>query len=407
MTYREKLQEDLNHIFENDDLGIFEEEKVYKIEKHSEYQAKIETLLAINNFYKAHHHEPSLNAERGSDERKYARNLIGLRRDKDDFLREYDEYHLIFETIIEQKKEFSFEDIFEDDDFGLFGEEEEQVALDLDGILTLKHVTVAKNKYDSGKGTKPCDDFEKFKHRFEKCHSDLKQGRRKLIEFKGASRIEVGNFYLLGGQLAYVDNLYNIQKKIHGRIDARLRLIFENGTESDMLRNSLERRLYEKNGKAITELEETNQDIINQRMQGITQDDKEAGYIYILKSKSQNYDIASIENLYKIGLARESVEKRIKNAHKETTYLNDEVELIAQYKCYNLNLSTLENLIHRFFAEVRLDVSIIGEDGREINPKEWFIVPLEVINEAIELLISGSIVNYRYDKVQQKILLRD
>lgn len=308
---------------------------------------------------------------------------------------------------MEDNQKYSFEDIFEHDELGLFEEEEEQTALELEAILTLKHVTPVRNKYDSGKGTKPCEDFEKFKYRFEKCHSDLKQGRRKLIEFKGASRIEVGNFYLLGGQLAYVDNLYNVQKKIHGRIDARLRLIFENGTESDMLRNSLERRLYEKNGKAITELEETNQDIINQRMQGITQDDKEVGYIYILKSKSQNYEIASIENLYKIGLARESVEKRIKNAHKETTYLSDEVELIAQYKCYNLNLSTLENLIHRFFAEVRLDVSIIGQDGREINPKEWFIVPLEVINEAMELLINGTIVNYRYDKEQQKIVLRD
>ena len=308
---------------------------------------------------------------------------------------------------MEDNQKYSFEDIFEHDELGLFEEEEEQAALELESILTLKHVTPVRNKYDSGKGTKPCEDFEKFKYRFEKCHSDLKQGRRKLIEFKGASRIEVGNFYLLGGQLAYVDNLYNVQKKIHGRIDARLRLIFENGTESDMLRNSLERRLYEKNGKAITELEETNQDIINQRMQGITQDDKEVGYIYILKSKSQNYEIASIENLYKIGLARESVEKRIKNAHKETTYLSDEVELIAQYKCYNLNLSTLENLIHRFFAEVRLDVSIIGQDGREINPKEWFIVPLEVINEAMELLINGTIVNYRYDKEQQKIVLRD
>lgn len=308
---------------------------------------------------------------------------------------------------MEDNQKYSFEDIFEHDELGLFEEEEEQAALELESILTLKHVTPVRNKYDSGKGTKPCEDFEKFKGGFEKCHRDLKEGRRKLIEFKGASRIEVGNFYLLGGQLAYVDNLYNVQKKIHGRIDARLRLIFENGTESDMLRNSLERRLYEKNGKAITELEESNQDIINQRMQGITQDDKEVGYIYILKSKSQNYEIASIENLYKIGLARESVEKRIKNAHKETTYLSDEVELIAQYKCYNLNLSTLENLIHRFFAEVRLDVSIVGQDGRQINPKEWFIIPLEVINEAMQLLINGTIVNYRYDKEQQKIVLRD
>lgn len=308
---------------------------------------------------------------------------------------------------MDNNQKYSFEDIFEHDELGLFEEDEEQAALELEAILTLKHVTPVRNKYDSGKGTKPCEDFENFKHRFEKCHKDLKEGRRKLIEFKGASRIEVGNFYLLGGQLAYVDNLYNIQKKIHGRVDARLRLILENGTESDMLRNSLERRLYEKNGKAITELEETNQNILNQRMQGITQDDQEVGYIYILKSKSQNYEIASIENLYKIGLARESVEKRIKNAHKETTYLNSEVELIAQYKCYNLHLPTLENLIHRFFAEVRLDVSIIAADGRTIIPKEWFVVPLDVINEAIHLLMNGTIVNYRYDKEQQKIVLKD
>lgn len=404
VTYGEKLQEDLINIFESDEFGIFEEKRTYRVEKHSEYQAKIDTLLSINEFYKAHQNEPSLTAKRGSEERTYALQLKGLRRDKDEFLREYDQYHLIFERIIQQKKEFSFEDIFEDDDLGLFDDTENQ--LELEEILTLNHVTV-KNVYDSGNGTKPCEDFSKFQQLFENCHLELKQGKRKLIEFKGASRIEVGNFYLLGGQLAYVENLYNPQKKLHGRKDARLRLIFENGTESDMLRNSLERRLYEKNGKGITEPNESDQDLINERLQGITDKDKTAGYIYVLKSLSKNANISSIQNLYKIGLARESVEKRIRNARKETTYLNDDVKLVAQYECYNLNIVTLEKLIHHFFAEVRLDISIIDKNGIEINPREWFIVPLSIIDEAIELLISGTIVNYRYDKEQQKIVLRD
>lgn len=179
--------------------------------------------------------------------------------------------------------------------------------------------------------------------------------------------------------------------------NARLRCIFENGTESDMLERSLEASLY-KDGGRVTELSE---DLLKHLM--VTADDSTSGHIYVLRSLSQAPDITSVPNLYKIGLARQSIEQRIRNAASEPTYLLAPVALVATYECFNVKLPKVERLLHRFFDAATVKLQVRDHAGNYTTPKEWFSVPLEVIEAAVDLLISGEIVSHRYNAETKQI----
>jgi hypothetical protein len=184
-----------------------------------------------------------------------------------------------------------------------------------------------------------------------------------------------------------------------GKMNARLRCIFENGTESDMLLRSLSAELY-KHGRRVTDKEYE----LFGGLQDFGEDDKETGFIYILKSLSNDPKIHNIPNLYKIGYSNTPVEGRIKNAEQEPTYLMASVEIICIFKCYNLRPQKFEQLIHNFFGKTCLNFDIFDINGIRHTPREWFIAPLEAIEDAIKFIISGEIVNYRYDAERQIII---
>lgn len=130
----------------------------------------------------------------------------------------------------------------------------------------------------------------------------------------------------------------------------------------------------------------------------------ESGWIYVLRSKSRNPKIASIENLHKIGFSTVDVKRRIINAANEPTYLNADVEIVATFKCLNLNTQKFENLIHRFFRDVQLQIDTLGEGNERVSPREWFVVPYPIIERVIDLFISGEIVYHQYDRKDQAII---
>ena len=185
-----------------------------------------------------------------------------------------------------------------------------------------------------------------------------------------------------------------------GHTNARLRCIFENGTESDLLLRSLARALYI-DGRSVSDYEELVVQGIQRTLQMKMQ--KQSGYIYVLKSRSDKPEIQSIKNLYKIGFSMSPVEKRIKNAAKEPTYLMAEVSIIAVYQCYNMNPQKFEQLLHTFFGSACLNVDVYDNEGRRHVPREWFIAPLDIIEQTIQFLINGDIVHYRYDPQKQVI----
>jgi hypothetical protein len=267
-------------------------------------------------------------------------------------------------------------------------------------IFTLKHIPANKevDAPDYVAQRKPCTDFHVFESQFVSCQEDFKTERRRLLPFANEQQIEVGKFYVLRGILLLVSEVGERVEK-NGKWNARLRCIFENGTESDMLLRSLASELY-KDGRRVTELDEN---ALNPML--VTDDDQSSGFIYVLRSLSENPDVKAIPNLYKIGLARRSIDTRIQNAANEPTYLMAPIALVSTFQCYNVNLPKLENLLHRFFDHVAAKVQVTDSQGNYHTPKEWFSAPLEVIETAVRLLISGEIVNYSYDPTARQIVL--
>lgn len=244
-----------------------------------------------------------------------------------------------------------------------------------------------------------CEDFKEFEPLFEKVQHELKSGvrtTRTFVKDSGflKSEIKAGQFFILGGQTAYVANVGNPIKAPNGEFDARLRVIYSNGTESDLLLRSLQRALYkDEAGRRITD---PSAGPLFGDASG--DDDLESGTIYVLRSKSDHPDIeANRELIHKIGVTGGSVEARIAQAKTDATYLLAEVEVVATYKLFNINRTRLENLLHRVLAPARLDVTLEDRFGQPVKPREWFLVPLLVIDEIVNKIRDGSLVEFAYD----------
>ena len=171
----------------------------------------------------------------------------------------------------------------------------------------------------------------------------------------------------------------------------------DNGTESNLLFRSLGKALY-KNGQSVSELNDTK--ILSQQ---VSTEDLQTGFIYILKSKSTNPAIKSVPNLYKIGFSTVPVEERIKNAAQDPTYLMADVQIITTYKCYNINPQKFENFIHNFFGKVCLSIDIYDSKRERHIPREWFSVPLNIIDETINLIITDDVKGYRYNNEKERL----
>lgn len=198
----------------------------------------------------------------------------------------------------------------------------------------------------------------------------------------------------------------NLKSSMINRKDGRTRTIFENGTVSNMYYRSVSKAIYNGGAKMVSELDRAEQLDSFDITENINDEDESLGWIYILKSKSQRPEIKDIKNLYKIGFSSTPVEERIKNAKNEATYLYDDVAIVETYQIYNLNAKKFEQLIHRVFASACLDIEFDTKDNLRVNPREWFIVPKNVIEEAIQLIVSGEIVNYKFNNELQLLVQR-
>lgn len=241
---------------------------------------------------------------------------------------------------------------------------------------------------------RPCDDFERFADGFKQIHQGLKSGKYKLIKFS-IQNLKVGTYFVEDGTIAYLAAFDDEGINKHGDRDGRTRVIYENGSEADIRYKTIAKNL-SVTGYSIQDCSEMTTEELKQHFT-LSEKDVESGTIYVLRSKSVRPEIASFNNLYKIGFTVTSVESRIANAKKEPTYLCDDVEVVATWKVYNVKSSTFEALIHKLFASVQLQVTVDGH-----QPKEWFIVPFKIIEEAVKAIILNKPI--KYDAQIQKII---
>lgn len=270
-------------------------------------------------------------------------------------------------------------------------------------IFNLKHVTTERASADLIATRKPCKQFAAYEADFIQVQQELKAGTRKLITFRQQSleQLVEGAYYVLSGILLKLVSVAFSAERV--RKDGRTYCVFENGTESKMLYRSLLKALY-KDGSVVTESAAATQSYLATQFGGITEEDSATGYVYVLRSLSANPQIRDLPHLYKIGFSTQPTQQRIKNAAQEPTYLMADVAVVAEYQTYNLNPQKMELLLHTFFAASCLNLDVFDSTGKRHMPREWFIVPLPVIETTIGLLLDGRIVDYRYDAVNQCIL---
>ncbi len=243
-----------------------------------------------------------------------------------------------------------------------------------------------------------CKDFADFEEGFQIIHKKLEDGRCRLVRFKEAHLIE-GRYFVVGNMLLYLSHLNKNAKRrdSRGRADGRTRCIFENGTESNVYQQTLVKSLYTE-GYTVADHSDIEDAFLHKHFtKGVN--DVISGWIYILKSLSTNPKIAEQQDLYKIGFTRQTVEERIANARNESTYLFADVQIIKTYQVANIKASTFEKLIHKLFDAVQLQI-VAGI----AKPKEWYIVPFPIVDQAIHCIIEG--IPVAYDKTLQQLIYR-
>lgn len=248
-----------------------------------------------------------------------------------------------------------------------------------------------------------CTDFKRFEHLFDKIRMELKSGVRKTIplETRSLDAIQKGTFFIVGGQISYVADERGEFTTQYARRDMRLRVIYDNGTESDVLQRSLQRALHrDKVARLITE--PAAGPLFGESSEP---DDIESGTIYVLRSQSDHPFVAEHRELiHKIGVTGGKVEARIAGAEKDATYLLASVDIVATYKLHNLNRTRLENIFHRLFGSAQLDLTIEDRFGNPVKPREWFLVPLQVIDEAVQRIRDGTITDFAYDPKTARLI---
>lgn len=249
----------------------------------------------------------------------------------------------------------------------------------------------------------PCQDFDEFKPIFEQVQRDLETGERRTVKYKDNAEIQEGDLFILDGQKVIVAEMGDLFVSEYGRPDCRLRVVYDNATESDLLLRSLQRALNK--DKASRRI--TNPDL-GPLFAGIEEDDYlPTGYIYVLRSKSEHPFIAEHRSvIHKIGVTGGDVKSRIANAKKDATYLLADVEIVATFKLMNINRGRLEGLLQKFFSSARLELELTDRFGAAVKPREWFLVPLEVIEEVVEKIEQGTIDQFRYDRKTANISQR-
>ena len=378
------------------------------------YTPQQERIIAgfedILKFHDEHGHAPQHGEHRDIFERLYAVRLDRLREIEDcrALLAGMDKHGLLDAA---PGSSDAILDLLDDDallaELGIAGGAENEGGADED-ITQLRHVQTRDERRAAEEiaNRERCVDFAKFQPLFADLQLELDSGVRSTRPFvKDAgflkADIDVGQFFILGGQMAYVAEVGEAIKAPNGEVDARLRVIYSNGTESNLLRRSLQRALYKDDaGRRISE--PSAGPLFGNKPED---EDSESGTIYVLRSKSDHPMIAQHRELiHKIGVTGGSVATRIAAAENDATYLLAGVEIVAEYKLFNINRTKLEKLIHRFFVDAAYEIEIADRFGKPVRPREWFLVPLHIIDEAVERVRDGTITEFRYDPATATIL---
>ena len=390
-----------NNFTEEDDALLAELGVEVEAKKARKYTALEERIIAgfeeVQNFVEENSRFPEHGEDKDIFERLYAIRLDQIKKNEDyiKLLKDIDHQNLLEENLEDDSNEL--EDLDDDELLAQLGVNDEEE----NSITNLRHVRsrAEKKAAEEIANRTPCEDFEKFEPLFDAVKEDIDSGYRSTIRFRKdagftKTTIKQGLFLIVGGQIAYIAEVGESFKAPNGEDDARLRVIYANGTESNILLRSLIRAMYK---------DETSRFITNPDAGPLfsgeeSEDDQMSGTIYVLRSKSNHPLVQeNREIVHKIGVTGGEVKKRVANAKNDPTFLMAEVEVLVTYKLANINRSKLEHIIQRFFGSANLDIEIKDRFGKPVKATEWFLVPVFIIDEMIEKIKDGTVGDYYYD----------
>lgn len=420
-----KVKKSLEEIFaEEDEFGLLD----VKAKASKPASPEISKFEEINAFIDANDRLPSENGD--LTEKSLARRLAAFQKSFQQYIgiQEWDRYNLLSPVSTKAPTEaqahktdtndlsedqtpaeapcpvskaetaVSLDDIFAGDDFGLLEVENED-------LFNLTHVEEFAEKNYPGEiaERKTCKDFYQFETLFKQAHDRLASGTWTMSRFQRESQTSLGDMFVLNGILCLVDDIGEYAEDSQGRANPRLRVIYENGTESNLLLRSLNRALYkDETGRKVIQDAKSVED----RLQGISHKDKRSGLIYIVTTKSTNPELAKVPHLHKIGYTELTVEQRTKNAEDDVTFLEAPVKILTTFECFNINPQKFETLIHGFLHAQRLNITLTSRTGKTYRPREWFSVPLNTAREVAKRIVDGTIVNYRIDNTTGRIIAK-
>jgi len=286
-----------------------------------------------------------------------------------------------------------------DDPLGLLEDEGDDSVFDLKNVNRSPRINPATIQR-----RKRCLEFDRYRDGFNRIKEDLRNGTRTKKVFSEKDLIP-GRYFCLNGILMYLESLDISDKEFEFSsgnrtwVDGPVHAIFDNETESHMLYRSLVKAMCLP-GEGFTISEK----LSIEANSNVNDEDRLHGHIYVLKSLSEDSHIASIVNLFKIGYSENTVEQRVKDAEHESTYLRAPVRIIRDVEVYNFDAHEFESKLHSFFRLSNPSFTVIGEDGRQHAPKEWFVAPLEIIDRAIDIIASGQDDGYYYDPKIKEIV---
>ena len=375
-----------------DELGV-----EVKVKKKASLSARDERVIAgfeeIQRFIEEHGREPSFDNDKDIFERLYATRLEQIRRQSDcvELLKDGDHQDLLNESSILESD--SDGDLDDDALLSELGLNSEGGKNDITELTHVKPRAEVSRPEEVGQRT-ICSDFEIFKPLFDAVQADIKSGKRKIIPYAKDSSVEKGNVFILSGQVVYVSEVGETFTGVDGRNENRLRVIFDNGVESNQLMHSLQKRLWDdKSSRRITDL--SMGPLFDDQP---TEDDQASGTIYVARSQSDHPLIAENKNVvHKIGVTSGTVDSRLAGAEGDPTFLFAKADLVASFELYNINPHKLETLLHKVFASARLEIEIPDRFGKPYRPQEWFCVSLDTIQDAVAKLKEGSLTDYQFD----------
>lgn len=384
----------LSFLSENDPLGLLKSAKPQK--NKAKRSVLLNNFEEIVDFFEEYNREPSDSSNDIKEFQLYHR-LKAIRSNAEmaKELKAYDMYGLLSG---ESVSTITLDDFLNDDPLNLLSGDLDNSIFDLKNVRKSERIApeyISRRQF--------CQDFELYKPMFDALHKELETGERKLAIYH-SDDLKPNKFYVLGGIILFLKSVegtvstYNYSSGDRDRYDGRTFCIFDNGTTSDMLYRSLDKAL-QKEGYSISD--KLQPSIV---ADSVNEEDLSLGYVYVLKS--HNAKLQDIPNVYKIGSTTNTVSERIRNAQNEPTYLYAGVDIIETYRCYNMHPRELEDRLHTFFDKVRLNINIPDERGVIISPREWFRVKLDVIGEAIDLILNRTINNFIYDPISEKIVAR-